>query len=82
MEIPPFVWQSMSIKARREAIREEQIKIARREEEKKAKSRAEAELVSLEKHKPGVANFINQLEIQRDKRTGRSADVEQIQLGQ
>ena len=78
MEIPPFVWQSMSIKARREAIREEQIKIARREEEKKAKSRAEAELINLEKHKPGVANIINQLEIQRDKHTGRSADDEPI----
>ena len=26
--IPPFVWQSLSIKAKREAIREEQVKIA------------------------------------------------------
>ena len=29
MDIPSFVWQSMSVKARREAIGEEQMKLAR-----------------------------------------------------
>eukprot|EP00435_Cladocopium_sp_Y103_P003005 s701_g1.t1 len=59
--IPPFVWQSMSVKARREAIREEQMKIAAKEAEKKLKARSEAELKRLEKKKPGVASIINQL---------------------
>ena len=60
-DIPPFVWQAMSIKARREAIREEQVKIAAKEAEKKLKARSEAELKRLEKKKPGVTSIINQL---------------------
>ena len=59
-DIPPFVWQAMSIKARREAIREEQVKIAAKEAEKKLKARSEAELKRLEKKKPGATNIINQ----------------------
>eukprot|EP00435_Cladocopium_sp_Y103_P001822 s5403_g1.t1 len=61
LDIPPFVWQSMSVKARREAIREEQMKIAAKEAEKKLKARSEAELKRLEKKKPGVASSTNQL---------------------
>ena len=60
-DIPPFVWQAMSIKARRVAIREEQVKIAAKEAEKKLKARSEAELKRLEKKKPGVTSIINQL---------------------
>ena len=38
-EIPPFVWQSMSVKARREASRKEQVKIVAKEAEKRLKAR-------------------------------------------
>lgn len=34
-DIPPFEWQSMSVKARREAVGEEQVKIAAKEAEKR-----------------------------------------------
>ena len=61
MDIPSFVWQSMSVKARRDAIREEQMKLARDGAEKKRAVRAEQELVRLEKSKKGVASIINQL---------------------
>jgi hypothetical protein len=52
--------QSMSIKARRTAIWEEQVKLAVSEAEKLLKARSEAELKKLEKKKPGVASIINQ----------------------
>ena len=61
MDIPPFVWQSMSVKARREAIREEQVKLARDGAEKKKAIRAEQEPAKLEKSKKGIASIINQL---------------------
>ena len=61
MDIPSFVWQSMSVKARREAIREEQMKLARDGAEKKKAIRAEQDLARLEKTKKGVASIINQL---------------------
>ena len=61
MDIPSFVWQSMSVKARREAIREEQMRLARDGAEKKRAARAEQELAKLEKSKKGVASIINQL---------------------
>jgi len=63
MDIPSFVWQSMSVKARREAIRvrEEQMKLARDGAEKKKAVSAEQELVKLEKSKKDVASIINQL---------------------
>ena len=61
MDIPSFVWQSMSVKARREAIREQQMKLARDGAEKKKAIRAEQELAKLEKSKKGVASIINQL---------------------
>ena len=61
MDIPSFVWQSMSVKARREAIREEQMKLARDGAEKKKAMRAEQNLAKLEKTKKGVASIINQL---------------------
>ena len=51
----------MSVKARREATREEQVKIAAKEAEKRLKARSEAELKRLEKKTPGVASIINQL---------------------
>ena len=51
--------ESMSIKARRTAIREEQVKLAG-EAERRLKARFEAELERLEKTKPGVASIINQ----------------------
>ena len=47
MDIPSFVWQSMSVKARREAIREEQMKLARDGAEKKKAIRAEQDLADL-----------------------------------
>ena len=61
MDIPSVVWQSMSVKARREAIREEQMKLARDGAEKKKAVSAEQELVKLEKSKKDVASIINQL---------------------
>jgi len=61
IDIPSFVWQSMSVKARREAIREEQMKLARSGVEKKKAARADKELEKLEKSKKGVASIINQL---------------------
>ena len=61
MDIPSVVWQSMSVKARREAIREEQMKLARDGAEKKKAIRAEQDLAELEKSKKGVASIINQL---------------------
>ena len=61
IDIPSFVWQSMSVKARREAITKEQMKLARSGAEKKKASRAEQELAKLEKTKKGVASIINQL---------------------
>ena len=60
MDIPSFVWQSASVKARREAIREEQMKLARSGAEKKKAARAEKDLEKLEKSKKGVASIINQ----------------------
>ena len=48
-DIPPFVWQSMSVKARREAIQ-------------RLKARSDAELKRLEEKIPGVASIINQLD--------------------
>jgi hypothetical protein len=39
MDIPSFVWQSLSVKARREAIREKQMKLARSGAEKKKAAR-------------------------------------------
>ena len=59
---PPFEWQSMSVKARREATREEQVKIAAKEAEKRLKARSEAELKRLEKKTLGVASVIYQLD--------------------
>ena len=61
-DIPPFEWQSMSVKARREAIWEEQVKIAAKEAEKRLKARSEAELKRLEKKTLGVASVIYQLD--------------------
>ena len=49
------------MKARREAIWEEQVKIAAKEAEKRLKARSGAELKRLEKKTPGVASIINQL---------------------
>ena len=51
LEIPSFVWQSRSTKARREAIREEQKKLAKIGAEKAAKARAAKNLEKLEKSK-------------------------------
>ena len=61
IDIPSFVWQSMSVKARTEAIREEHMKLARSGPEKKKAVRAEQELVKLEKSEKGVASIINQI---------------------
>ena len=61
LEIPSFVWQPMSTKARREAIREEQKKIAKSGAEKSKNARAAKDLEKLEKFKKGVASTINQL---------------------
>ena len=61
IDIPSFVWQSMSVKARREAIRREQMKLARDGAEKKKAARAEQDLAKLEKSKKGVTSIINQL---------------------
>ena len=61
MDIPTFIWQSMSVKARKVAIEEEQKKIARIEAEKKNAQRSAAELKRAEKREPGVAAVLNQL---------------------
>eukprot|EP00435_Cladocopium_sp_Y103_P065441 s1992_g27.t1 len=61
IDIPSFVGQSMSTKARRAAIRDEQKKIAEDEVEKKRKARAREQLEKLVKSKKGVASIINQL---------------------
>eukprot|EP00435_Cladocopium_sp_Y103_P044847 s1620_g12.t1 len=61
MDIPAFVWQSMSTKARRAAIRDEQKKIAEDEVEKKRKARAREQLEKLEKSTKGVASIVNEL---------------------
>jgi len=47
MDIPSFLWQSMSVKARREAIREEQMKLARDGVEKKKPLEQDKNLQSL-----------------------------------
>ena len=61
LDIPSFVWQSMSTKARREAIREEQKKLARKGAERTEKKRATKNLEKLEQSKKGVASIVNQL---------------------
>ena len=74
LDIPSFVWQSMSVKARRDAIAKEQKKIAQQEAEKKRKSRAAVSLEKLEIGDSRVAPVINRFHDQMSTHAGRPAE--------